>query len=134
MKATVVKAIAVVAVIIASVMNSNVQAGNKYVVNYETVGEQIVSKTVYANNGTLTPHAKYEYTYNEQGQMTEQISYNWDSRSKAWKPCYKTTFAYNADGTASTVEYKMAKKDAGWILAQNISFGQPANLMASTGK
>ncbi len=134
MKATIVKAIAVVTVVIASVMNSNVYAGNKYVVNYETTGEQIVSKTVYLNEGFLTHHAKYDYTYNEQGQMTEQVAYKWNSKSQEWMPSHKATFTYADNGTASTIEFKKADKTADWILVQNISFNQPAILMADTSK
>ncbi len=134
MKATVIKAIAVVVVVIASVMNTNVYAGNKYVVNYETVGEQIVSRTVYRNDGSLTRHAKYNYAYNEQGQMIEQVTYKWDSDSQAWKPCHKATFTYADNGTASTVEYKKSEKSTEWILVQNINFSQPTILMADSGK
>jgi hypothetical protein len=43
---------------------------------------------------TLTPHLRYEFSYNENGQLTRKMAYRWDTSKKEWAPHYLYTIVY----------------------------------------
>ncbi len=99
MKTAFVKTIALVAMLVAGSATSNLRAeDDRYVVNYETVNEQVVSKTVYLNDGGLQPYLKYNFAYNKDGKVSEQEVLKWDSHKQQWAPNYKQSYTYTDHG------------------------------------
>ncbi|MEJ8739409.1 DUF3836 domain-containing protein [Phocaeicola sp. HCN-6420] len=56
----------------------------------ETDNGMIVS-TLNEDGKTLTPKWKYEYQYDEQGQLSEKKAYRWNLYQQAWIPAYLLT-------------------------------------------
>ncbi|WP_321517957.1 DUF3836 domain-containing protein [uncultured Bacteroides sp.] len=43
---------------------------------------------------TLTPHRKYELSYNENGQLIRKMAYRWDTSKNEWTPYYSYTIVH----------------------------------------
>ena len=46
----------------------------------------------------LTPHLKYELSYNENGQLKSKMAYRWDISKEKWVPFYLRNIAYVGEG------------------------------------
>lgn len=59
---------------------------NNLIYNAEEVNGVKIAETVYKKDGnTLTNYMKYNYKYNENNQMTENMSQKWNSRKNCWE-------------------------------------------------
>lgn len=83
---------------------SNAKGLNNLVYDSKIENGIKVSETVYKNDGqTLTQFMKYNYKYDENKQMTENLSQKWDAVHNKWinDLCIK----YRYEGKSVTTEY-----------------------------
>lgn len=72
--------------------------------NAEEIDGMKVSETVYKmDGGLLTNYEKYNYKYNENKQLTENIMQRWDSSENNWENRMCIKYHYTDDNV--TVEY-----------------------------
>lgn len=77
---------------------------NNLIYNAEEVNGIKVAETVYKKDGnTLTNYMKYNYKYNENNQMTENMSQKWNSRKNCWENDLCIRYIY--DSKSVTTEY-----------------------------
>lgn len=77
---------------------------NNLIYNAEEVNGVKVAETVYKKDGnTLTNYMKYNYKYNENNQMTENMSQKWNSRKNCWENDLCIRYIY--DSKSVTTEY-----------------------------
>lgn len=75
-----------------------------FVYNTEEEGGIKVSEIVYKmEKGFLTNYKKYNYKYNEERQITENVLQRWDAEHKTWNN--DMCIRYNYDGKSVTVSY-----------------------------
>ncbi|MDO4164458.1 MAG: DUF3836 domain-containing protein [Bacteroides sp.] len=102
------KALVVMAVVMVSGMNFTASAANptKYVKNEVMDGDRVMQKTIYKNNdGYLTRHLLYTFTYDDENRVTTKQASKWDSVNEAWVPYFKLEVSYYADSV--TVDYAL---------------------------
>ena len=100
MKTTILlRVIVLVAMVFTGITNVDLKAqgNNKYVTNEEKVGEFVVSKTIYREDGSLYRYMKYDFTYDNQKRMTSKEAFKWDEIRERWMPSFKLTFTYSDD-------------------------------------
>lgn len=95
MKANLLKSVMLVSLVLGSVFTTNLSAKNGFVTNNEVKNEQVISKTIYRLDDYLYRHAKYDYTYNENGYVSVKEAFKWDDRKQLWKPDFRIDFTYN---------------------------------------
>ena len=89
---------------------------NQLIYNAEEVDGVKVSETVYKTDGnTLTQFMKYNYKYDANQQMTENLSQKWDIVSNAWVNNLKICYTYDNKGV-TTEYYKWNAKKKTFIL------------------
>ena len=89
---------------------------NQLIYNAEEVDGVKVSETVYKTDGnTLTQFMKYNYKYDANQQMTENLSQKWDGASNAWVNNLKICYTYDNKGV-TTEYYKWNAKKNSFIL------------------
>ncbi len=77
---------------------------NNLIYNAEEVNGVKIAETVYKKDGnTLTNYMKYNYKYNENNQMTENMSQKWNSRKNCWENDLCIRYIY--DSKSVTTEY-----------------------------
>ena len=97
----------VIAVVIAFIANVTIYAStpdNNLIYNAEEVNGLKVAETVYKMDGNmLTNYMKYNYKYNENQQMTENMSQKWNSMKNRWDNDLCIRYTY--DNKSITTEY-----------------------------
>ncbi len=65
---------------------------------YDTKEEngKIVSKTIFTQeNGLLNKQVMYEFSYYEDGKVSEKKACRWNKTSEKWEPFFKITYTYD---------------------------------------
>lgn len=108
MKTTMITRVMMAAVLaMASVWTVNASNPEK-VTNVEMDNDRISAKVVYEQDGTfLTPEYRFEFQYNEAGQITEKKGMKWDGTR--WANYYCMTVTYT--DTEAHVDYALWNKD-----------------------
>lgn len=92
---------------VASVWTVNASNPEK-VTNVEMDNDRISAKVVYEQDGTfLTPEYRFEFQYNEAGQIREKKGMKWDGTR--WTNYYCMTVTYT--DTEAHVDYALWNKD-----------------------
>jgi hypothetical protein len=79
---------------------------------YDTKEEngKLVSKTIFIQkDGLLDKHLKYDFSYNDQGKVSEKFVYRWSNGINEWEPYFRISYQYNETGGISS-EYGMWNK------------------------
>lgn len=106
----------VLSVIIAMTSVVNAAGGNRetnYAYNTEVNGERIESKVIFKveSDKYLHNHLKYNYLYNNEGQVTKKEVLKWNEITEGFEKQYCLNFNYNGEETS--IEY------ATWNKADN---------------
>lgn len=89
---------------------------NNLIYNAEEVNGVKVSETVYKMDGTtLTNYMKYNYKYNANQQMTENMSQKWNSAKKRWENDLCIRYIYDSK-SITTEYYKWNNKKKDFVL------------------
>lgn len=106
-------------VVIAFVANLTVFAeewDNNLIYNAEEVNGVKVSETVYKKDGNmLTNYMKYNYKYDANNQMTENMSQRWNSGRNRWENDLCIRYIYD-NKSVTTEYYKWNNKKKDFIL------------------
>ena len=62
------------------------------------------------DNGLLNKEVKYEFSYNENGKVSEKKAYRWNKSKDEWVPYYLTTYSYDAETGEINTTYGMWDK------------------------
>lgn len=86
---------------------------NNLIYNAEEVNGMKVAETVYKKDGnTLTNYMKYNYKYNADNQMTENMSQKWNSIKNRWENDMCIRYIYeNKSVTTEYYKWNAKKKD-----------------------
>lgn len=100
-----IKTLLVITVVFFANLNLSARSSeNNLIYNAEEVNGVKVSETVYKMDGsTLTQYMKYNYKYDANHQMTENLSQRWDSVDNRWINNLKICYTY--DNKSITTEY-----------------------------
>lgn len=97
----------VIAVVIAFIANVTICAStpdNNLIYNAEEVNGLKVAETVYKMDGNmLTNYMKYNYKYDANNQLTENLSQKWNSTKNRWDNDLCIRYTY--DNKSITTEY-----------------------------
>lgn len=89
---------------------------NNLIYNAEEVNGVKVSETVYKMDGTtLTNYMKYNYKYNDNQQMTENMSQKWNSSKERWESDLCIRYIYD-NKSVTTEYYKWDSKKKDFVL------------------
>lgn len=89
---------------------------NNLIYNAEEVNGVKVSETVYKMDGTtLTNYMKYNYKYNDNQQMTENMSQKWNSSKERWENDLCIHYIYD-NKSVTTEYYKWDSKKKDFVL------------------
>lgn len=89
---------------------------NNLIYNAEEVNGVKVSETVYKMDGTtLTNYMKYNYKYNDNQQMTENMSQKWNSSKERWENDLCIRYIYD-NKSVTTEYYKWDSKKKDFVL------------------
>lgn len=89
---------------------------NNLIYNAEEVNGVKVSETVYKMDGTtLTNYMKYNYKYNANQQMTENMSQKWNSAKERWENDLCIRYIYDSK-SITTEYYKWNNKKKDFVL------------------
>ncbi len=114
MKRTILKS-ALVAVIAIVTMSFTTTANAENVSSRFRYCYEDSSTTVYILNNdgkTLTRKLRYEFKYDNEGQMIEKKAYRWDVNSEIWKPSYLiTVIPGNVQTTMNYAEWSEENKN-----------------------
>ena len=106
-------------VVIAFVANLTVFAeewDNNLIYNAEEVNGVKVSETVYKKDGNmLTNYMKYNYKYDANNQMTENMSQKWNVNKNCWENDLCIRYTYD-NKSVTTEYYKWNSKKNDFIL------------------
>lgn len=110
--------ITLVAVIafVANVTVFSANPDNNLIYNAEEVNGVKVSETVYKMDGNmLTNYMKYNYKYDDNQRMTENVSQKWNSMKNRWENdlCIRYTYS-NKSITTEYYKWNARKKDFIW--------------------
>lgn len=87
-----------------------VQAASSKDYLYDTKEEngRIVSKVVFLQkDGLLNKEMKYEFSYNDEGKVSEKTAYRWDKRKDNWEPLFSISYKYNSETGEIHSDYGM---------------------------
>ena len=89
---------------------------NNLIYNAEEINGVKVSETVYKMDGNmLTNYMKYNYKYDENQQMTENMSQKWNSSKKRWENDLCIRYIYD-NKSITTEYYKWNSKQKDFVL------------------
>ena len=89
---------------------------NNLIYNAEEVNGVKVSETVYKRDGNmLTNYMKYNYKYDANNQMTENMSQKWNSIKNCWENSLCIRYIYD-NKSITTEYYKWNNKKKDFIL------------------
>ncbi len=89
-----------IALIAALICNLSLSATNKFAYHTESNESGNTTQIVYKMDESgkyLTPHLKYNISYNAQERMEQKEVLRWDSNSRQWINQYTLSFEYNTD-------------------------------------
>ena len=106
----------IVTVFIANATISAAKLNNNLIYNAEEVDGVKVAETVYKmDNNLLTKYMKYNYKYDENNQMTENLSQKWNAENNSWVNDLKICYTYD-NKSVTTEYYKWNSKKGTFIL------------------
>lgn len=97
MKTTLLKAVVCVTLVLIGSLNVDLKAQDKFFTNDVVTDGVVTSKMIYRHNGSLYNHMKYDFSYDEQGRVTEKEAFKWNSAKSEWMPYYKINLSYADD-------------------------------------
>lgn len=103
----------VVIAFVANVTVFSANPDNNLIYNAEEVNGVKVSETVYKMDGNmLTNYMKYNYKYDDNQRMTENVSQKWNSMKNRWENdlCIRYTYS-NKSITTEYYKWNARKKD-----------------------
>ena len=103
MKALVVSVVIAMTTVFNAFSNGNL---TQFAYNTTTDGEKVESQTVYTtvkNGKYLQQHLKYNYTYDDKGNVSQKEVLKWNEITKVFEKQYCLNITYNAQETS--VEY-----------------------------
>lgn len=85
----------------------------------------VTDRTMYLPDADVTwkPFVRQEYLYDDSGNITSYIDYDWNTDSNQWEPDSKDEYTYSTDGNvASTtwIHFKSDIFDSTWIPVQEV--------------
>lgn len=106
------KSIFVLAALFICNLVMNAASPREYIYDTKEENGIIISKVIFLkNNGLLNKEVKYEFSYNEEGKVSQKNAYRWDKNKDEWTPYYQTSYTYNAEtGEINTVYGMWDKK------------------------
>lgn len=111
----------VVTIFIANATISARNLDNNLIYNAEEVNGVKVAETVYKmSNNMLTKYMKYNYKYDANNQMTENLSQKWNEDNKCWTNDLKICYTYD-NKSVTTEYYKWNKKKNEFILIPSMT-------------
>lgn len=114
----------VIAVVIAFIANVTIYAStpdNNLIYNAEEVNGMKVAETVYKMDGNmLTNYMKYNYKYDENKQMTENLSQKWNSTKNRWDNDLCIRYTYDSK-SITTEYYKWNAKKKTFVLVPEMT-------------
>ena len=114
----------VIAVVIAFIANVTIYAStpdNNLIYNAEEVNGMKVAETVYKMDGNmLTNYMKYNYKYDENKQMTENLSQKWNSTKNRWDNDFCIRYTYDSK-SITTEYYKWNAKKKTFVLVPEMT-------------
>ena len=115
--------IALVAVVafVADVTISAANPENNLIYNAEEVNGVKVAETVYKMDGTtLTNYMRYNYKYDAESRMTENVSQKWNAVKARWENDLRIEYTY--DNKSVAVEYyKWNARKKAFVLAPEMT-------------
>lgn len=100
MKKSLIKSAAVAIVATLTISFTTANANTKPTFIYGDTENTKTVCTLNEDGKTLTPRLKYEYQYNNEGELIEKKAYRWDMHNMNWQPAYQITINY---GEAATI-------------------------------
>lgn len=114
----------VIAVVIAFIANVTIYAStpdNNLIYNAEEVNGMKVAEIVYKMDGNmLTNYMKYNYKYDENKQMTENLSQKWNSTKNRWDNDLCIRYTYDSK-SITTEYYKWNAKKKTFVLVPEMT-------------
>lgn len=114
----------VIAVVIAFIANVTIYAStpdNNLIYNAEEVNGMKVAETVYKMDGNmLINYMKYNYKYDENKQMTENLSQKWNSTKNRWDNDLCIRYTYDSK-SITTEYYKWNAKKKTFVLVPEMT-------------
>lgn len=111
----------IVTIFIANATLSAAKLNNNLIYNAEEVDGLKVAETVYKmDNNLLTKYMKYNYKYDANNQMTENLSQKWDSVDNCWVNDLKICYIYDSK-SITTEYYKWNSKKGAFILIPDMT-------------
>lgn len=114
----------VIAVVIAFIANVTIYASNpdnNLIYNAEEVDGMKVAETVYKMDGNmLTNYMKYNYKYDENKQMTENLSQKWNGTKNRWENDLCIRYTYDSK-SITTEYYKWNAKKKTFVLVPEMT-------------
>ena len=116
MKASILsKSILVLAVMFLCNLAMSAASPREYMYDTKEENGKVISKVIFLNdNGLLSKEFKYEFSYNEDGKVSEKKAYRWNKGKETWVPYYQTIYTYNVETGEINTTYGMwnqKKKD-----------------------
>ena len=114
----------VIAVVIAFIANVTIYAStpdNNLIYNAEEVNGMKVAETVYKMDGNmLTNYLKFNYKYDDNKQMTENLSQKWNSTKNRWDNDLCIRYTYDSK-SITTEYYKWNAKKKTFVLVPEMT-------------
>lgn len=106
------------------IANANISAANlnnNLIYNAEEINGVKVAETVYKmSNNMLTKYMKYNYKYDANNQMTENLSQKWNAEENCWTNDLKICYTYD-NKSVTTEYYKWNHKKNEFILIPSMT-------------
>lgn len=101
---------------VASLSTYAAKMNNNLIYNAQEVNGLKVAETVYKKDGNmLTNYMKYNYKYNDNNQMTENMSQKWNVNKNYWENDLCIRYTYD-NKSVTTEYYKWNSKKNDFIL------------------
>ena len=101
---------------VASLSTYAAKMNNNLIYNAQEVNGLKVAETVYKKDGNmLTNYMKYNYKYNDNNQMTENMSQKWNVNKNCWENDLCIRYTYD-NKSVTTEYYKWNSKKNDFIL------------------
>ena len=106
---------------VASLSTYAAKMNNNLIYNAQEVNGLKVAETVYKKDGNmLTNYMKYSYKYNDNNQMTENMSQKWNAEDNCWVNDLKICYTYDSK-SVTTEYYKWNSKKGAFILIPDMT-------------